>query len=88
MCYYYTVKEYATIKKLDLSVHDEAAAIASATMLSNKRGIPINKVYCGKSEGNISCYASRILREAVRPAGKKVNAPFDAALAGAFVSEI
>ena len=71
MGYYYTVKEYAFIKKLDLSVRDEAEAVASATMLSNKRGIQINKVYCGKSENNISCYASSILQETFRPAGKK-----------------
>lgn len=70
MCYYYTVKEYATIKKLDLSVQDEAVAVASATILSNKRGIPINKIYCGKSKSDLLCYASRVLRETFRTAGR------------------
>lgn len=81
MCYYYTVKEYASIKKLDLSVQDEADAVASATMLSNKRGIQINRTFCGKSESNVNCYASRVLQETFMPAGKKVSRQQETAMA-------
>ncbi|WP_162054619.1 hypothetical protein [Pontibacter pamirensis] len=80
MCYYYTIQEYASIKGLDLSVQDVAEAVASATLLSNTRGVPINKVYCGKSDSTLHCYATRILREAFRPSAKKINSPSEIAI--------
>lgn len=67
MCYYYSVKEYASLKGFKLSVEDEAAAAECAISLSNKRGMTINKAYCASSGRAISCYAARILREAFIP---------------------
>ncbi|RDV14221.1 hypothetical protein DXT99_15630 [Pontibacter diazotrophicus] len=81
MCYYYTIKEYAAIKGLDLSAQDEAEAVTSATLLSNERGVPINKIYSGDSDMN--CYATRILRETFRPSANTVNTHSEKTLAGA-----
>lgn len=83
MCYYYTIEEYASIKGLDLSTQDVAEAVASATQLSNERGVPINKIYCGGSD--INCYATRILRETFRPSAKKVNKRLEITAAGTSV---
>lgn len=70
MCYYYSVKEYASLKGFKLSVEDEAAATDCATSLSNERGITINKAYCASSSRATRCYAARILREAFIPVSK------------------
>lgn len=83
MCYYYTIKEYATTKGLALSAHEEAEAVAFASLLSNERGVPINKIHCGNSNRNLNCYALRILRDTFRPAGKKENRSFETSMAGA-----
>ncbi|MCC9166267.1 hypothetical protein [Pontibacter harenae] len=63
MSYYYTVKEYASIKGLDLSVQDEVQVKDWATNLSNERGVAINKVQNKNSNRKTSCFSIRILNE-------------------------
>ena len=73
MSYYYTVKEYASIKKFDLSLQDEEEVVAHASRLSNKLGVPVNQAYCRTSHRNIPCYASRILRQIFRALSDRTN---------------
>lgn len=70
MSYYYTVREYASLKGFDLSLQEETEAVASATTLSNKMGIPINTIRCKSSNKGTSCYATRVLRKTFQSAGE------------------
>lgn len=67
MSYYYTVREYATNKGLDLTFYDELQVEVKATERSNELGVPINKIGIGRLKIKMKCYSHKVLKEVFKP---------------------
>ncbi|MCC9134820.1 hypothetical protein ACFSKU_20065 [Pontibacter silvestris] len=68
MSYYYTVREYATNKGLELSFYEEIQVEVKATRRSNELGVPINRIGTKRLNRRLKCYSQKVLKEIFKPA--------------------